>query len=87
MDREEAWRGGRAGADVDQGASFGLRFEENCVTTVIARFPLPGGETAEHRPLPRAPAPLPLFLLSGKHRAGSFPEISWSDSPILQTGA
>jgi hypothetical protein len=30
------------------GVSFGLGFERNCVTPVIARFPLPKGETTEH---------------------------------------
>lgn len=51
--------------------SFGLCFEENCVTPVIARFPLPDAETTKHWPLPRPPTLGPLSLLSRKLRAGS----------------
>lgn len=85
MDRQEPWRGGRAETDLGLEPSFGLCFE-NCVTPVIARFPLLDGETTKYGPLPRAPT-LGLFsLCPGNTGQEVLSEISLSDSPILQMG-
>lgn len=83
MDREEVWRGGCVGVDVDLGVSFGLCFEENCVMIVIVRFFFFEGEIVEYRFFFQSIRFIVFFFLFGKYRVGSFLEISWFDFFIL----